>query len=484
MKSRIWSALLFLCVLLIGSAAVWHFWNAKSAPSAEAAVASTAEETPLGIVELSPEKIEAAGIHAVPVEKHSIRLTRTVPGRIQYDDTRHVSLKAATTGSLTEVKVKPGDSVGAGQVLAILSSPEVGTARADVLARENDLKLAQADLDWANSTFDGLKTMVNAIEQRKSVEEIRKTLEDKSVGKSRDTLLSAYSRFLLADALIQSLSTAGSNGALSGRQVAERQSTFESAEASLKAIAEQETYDARRLVTQAKNAYEQAKNTLKISQQHLVTLLGYDEPEMNNQESTVNERLSHVEVRAPFPGTIEQRLFSISERIQLGDTLFVLADTTQVWVAANLREGEWSATTLQSGDKVIVTSPAMPGREFPASVYYIGREVSTQTNAVPLVATISNADGLLRPGLFVRVLLPLAESREVLAVPESAICEHDSKSFVFVTKGERTFQQVVIEKGVQEDHWVEVKSGLTGTESVVDHGAFALKSELLLEREE
>ena len=126
----------------------------------------------------------------------------------------------------------------------------------------------------------------------------------------------------------------------------------------------------------------------------------------------------------------------------------------------------------------------MPGREFPASVYYIGREVSTQTNAVPLVATISNADGLLRPGLFVRVLLPLAESREVLAVPESAICEHDSKSFVFVTKGERTFQQVVIEKGVQEDHWVEVKSGLTGTESVVDHGAFALKSELLLEREE
>ena len=484
MRSRIWSSLLFLTVLLVGSAAVWHFWNSKSAPSVEAAVAATSGMSHPGVVELTAEKATAVGIHAVPVQKHSIRLTRTVPGRIQYDDTRHVALKAATTGSLIEVKVKPGDSVGAGQVLAILSSPEVGTARAEVLIRENELKLAQSDLDWANSTSEGLKTIVEAIEQRKSVDEIRKILQDKSVGKSRDTMLSAYSRFLLADALAKSLSSAGSNGALSGRQVAERQSAFESAEASLKATAEQETYDARRIVTQAKNAFEQAQNTLKISQQHLVTLLGYEEPEMSNHQSKATERLSHVEVRAPFPGTIEQKLFSNSERVQLGDTLFVLADTTQMWVAANLRDGEWSATTLQAGDKVMVTSPAMQGREFPASVYYIGREVSTQTNAVPLVATISNADGSLRPGLFVRVLLPLAESREVLAVPESAVCEHDSKCFVFVKTGERTFKQVFIERGVREDAWVEVKSGLTGGESVADHGAFALKSELLLEREE
>lgn len=126
----------------------------------------------------------------------------------------------------------------------------------------------------------------------------------------------------------------------------------------------------------------------------------------------------------------------------------------------------------------------MVGREFPASVYYIGREVSTQTNAVPLIATLDNADGLLRPGLFVRVLLPLAETREVVTVPESAICEHDSKSFVFISAGERTFKQVFVEKGVQEGEWVEVKSGLAGVESVVEHGAFSLKSELLLEREE
>ncbi len=484
MKSRLWSTFVFIGVFVLGSAAVWHFWNARSTPSAAATVAETEEPESTGVVELTPEKYEAAGIHTSPSQRQSIRLIRTVPGRIQYDDTRHISVKAATAGALIEVQVKPGDSVSAGQVLAILSSPEVGIARADVLVRENNLKLAKADLDWANSTSTGLKTMVSAIEQRKPLEEIRQSLKDRSVGKSRDTLLSAYSRYLLADSLMKSLSSAGNSGALSGRQVAERQSAFESAEASLMATTEQETYDALRLMTQAKNAHESALNTLKISQQHLVTLLGYDEPEMNDHQSAITERLSHVEVRAPFAGTIEQKLFSNSERVQLGDTLFVLADTTQVWVAANLREGEWSAIALKPNDSLTVTTPAIQGREFPASVYYIGREVSPQTNSVPLMATISNAEGLLRPGLFVRVSLPLAETREVLTVPEAAVCEHDAKSFVFVSTGERTFKQVFIERGIQEGSAIEVKQGLKAGESVVDHGAFALKSELLLEREE
>ncbi len=38
---------------------------------------------------------------------------------------------------------------------------------------------------------------------------------------------------------------------------------------------------------------------------------------------------------------------------------------------------------LHQGDALVVTTPAMSGREFDASVYYIGREVATQTNSVP-----------------------------------------------------------------------------------------------------
>jgi multidrug efflux pump subunit AcrA (membrane-fusion protein) len=35
------------------------------------------------------------------------------------------------------------------------------------------------------------------------------------------------------------------------------------------------------------------------------------------------------------------------------------------------------------------------------------------------------------PGMFVRVAVPVGETREALAVPESAIQEHDHQTFVF-----------------------------------------------------
>ena len=482
MKSRIGSILLFLCVVAIGGYTLHHFWKSGAVEEPEQ-TASPQGGGPTGTLQLPAEKIAAAGIRTVPITKRAMKQTRTVPGHIQYDDTRHVAVKAATAGALIDVKVKPGDAVSAGQVLAVLSSPEVGTARATVLQHSSDLKLKLTELEWATHTNDALKLLVDAIQKRESIDSIRTTLKGKSVGKSRETLLSAYSRFQLADSLLKSLASAGSRDALTGRQVGERQNEYESADASLQAVSEQVRFDAKQDFTRAKNAAELAQNTLKISEQHLVTLLGYKEAEMIDKAGVDAGNLSLVEVKAPFAGTIEQKFYSNSERVQLGDTLFALADTTQMWVAADLREGEWSAMSLHAGDAVVVTTPAMSGREFDASVYYIGREVSSATNSVPLMATINNSDGLLRPGLFVRVLLPLGESREVLTVPDSAICEHESRFFVFVTDGERTYRRVFVTPGTREGTSVEIVSGLTGTEAVVDRGAFVLKSEMLLERE-
>ncbi|MFM8582209.1 MAG: efflux RND transporter periplasmic adaptor subunit, partial [Planctomycetaceae bacterium] len=91
---------------------------------------------------------------------------------------------------------------------------------------------------------------------------------------------------------------------------------------------------------------------------------------------------------------------------------------------------------------------------------------------------------LLRPGLFVRVSLPLEVGQEVLAVPEGAVLQHERKRFVFVAEPEGQFRRVDIETGREGEGWIEVRSGLAEGEPVVSRGAFALKSELLLEREE
>ncbi len=189
-------------------------------------------------------------------------------------------------------------------------------------------------------------------------------------------------------------------------------------------------------------------------------------------------------VLSPIDGTIERKQFAASERVKVGDSLFVLADTRRLWIAADLREQDWDALRLTAGQEVLVESPALGHRTLTARVHFIGREVSPESNAVPLVAEIDNSDGLLRPGMFVRVTISLDQPASVLAVPSAAVVEHERHKFVFIP-GSRAgeFVRKDIQAGRDDGQWVEVLSGLEPGAQVVAHGAFVLKSELLLERE-
>ncbi|MEO8498625.1 MAG: efflux RND transporter periplasmic adaptor subunit, partial [Planctomycetota bacterium] len=142
------------------------------------------------------------------------------------------------------------------------------------------------------------------------------------------------------------------------------------------------------------------------------------------------------------------------------------------------------ALSLATDQTLRLTVPAMPNAEFAAKVLFVGATVSSATLSIPLVAEVNNDAKLFRPGMFVWVDVPVAEPREALAVPVGAIQRHEEQAFVFVETSEDEFQRVDVETGIETPDWVEVTSGLTAGARVVDHGAFYLKSELLLEKEE
>jgi multidrug efflux pump subunit AcrA (membrane-fusion protein) len=86
--------------------------------------------------------------------------------------------------------------------------------------------------------------------------------------------------------------------------------------------------------------------------------------------------------------------------------------------------------------------------------------------------------------MFVWVEVPLGKARQALVVPSGAIMRHEGQPFVFVPAGAFTFRRVNIEVGLDVGEHVEIVSGLHEGDQVVERGAFYLKSELLLEREE
>lgn len=448
-----------------------------------------------GVVQLPPGKLQAAGLQSVVAERRRLALTRLVPARLQYDDRRHIAIKVVTDGVLTQVLVKPGDAVSEGQPLAQLSSPEIGTARADLLLKESERQLADDKLEWEKVASENVSALVNAIRKHVPFEDIEKQFAKRNLGDDRERLLAAYSKFLLSETLSASLQSIGASGAVASKTIKERQSERQAAQATLDGLCEVALFDARVERQKASAAAADAERRYEISRQHLHALIRQTQSRaivMGGDVAAANDddmapelaEISLMDVRAPFSGTIESRSFSMNERVKQGDELFVLADTSTLWVKADIRERDWRAVALLAGQKLTVTVPALPDARFDATLHYVGREVATESNAVPLVGVVENTGGLLRPGLFAHVALPLTEDRDVLAVPAESVVEHEGHKFVFVMEAADRFRRVDVVVGEATDEWVEIRKGLKSGEKLIAHGAFLLKSELLLEAEE
>ncbi|MFV0443992.1 MAG: efflux RND transporter periplasmic adaptor subunit [Planctomycetaceae bacterium] len=484
MWHRIQTVLIFSVVCVVGLWGVWKLW-----PHAAEVAAFGPDDASTPLLTLPAEKISAIGIEREVAEKRPLQRTLSAPGRLQYDDTRHIEVKTATDGVLVEVRVKPGDRVETGAIVAVVSSPEVGTARADVLERVAGELVAVEFKDWKLATCEGLERLAQSVQAEKTLEEIRREFQSVQLGSAREQILSAFGKFTLARSVASQMESASSTGAVPQRTIQEAVSARDTTAAALDSILEQSLFDARQQCRQAVNAAADAQRRLQISRQHLRTLLGFV-GEMSSQGDGMGEaidpqsNLSLVEVRAPFAGSIEKKVFSASERVAQGDTLFVLADTTRLWISADLREREWEAAQLQPGDPLQVSFPALGDTSFPARVYFVGREVDLQTNALPLVATIDNPEGQLRPGMFAEITLPVGQVSQMLTVPESAILEHQGAKFVFSPESESSFRRIDIKTGLQQGDWLEVRNGLTEGMPIVTAGGFQLKSELLLERDE
>ena len=83
------------------------------------------------------------------------------------------------------------------------------------------------------------------------------------------------------------------------------------------------------------------------------------------------------------------------------------------------------------GQKITLEIDAYPGQAFTGEVRALNPLVDAAGRAVVVRAEIDNDEGKLRPGLFARVRLTLAERQNALFVPEQAIQPQGDQAFVF-----------------------------------------------------
>lgn len=483
MRQKILPLLITGAIIGLAAMGIWQ-WFPRQTETEEVAETS---KVPSDEVHLTAEKLKSADIQTGTVSMQLLQPTITLPGRLTYDEELHVQVKAACQGIISELRVRPGATVEQGQVVAVISSPAVAAARAQVRSAISSLNLSKQQRERSQQICSGVEELVALVRNGTSPEEIQQSLKDDALGSYRETLVTAYTRNLLAQNAAEGSRAAAERGAIAGRVQAQRESEKQAAEAAVAAAAEQSLYEVQRGCRESAAHLAEAERTVQIGLQNLATLLGpaATQATIGQLETQSDETLSLVELVSPIDGTVEERLLANAERVDAQQAVYVIANTSRLWAIAAVRQGDWAAMSSQPGAAVKVEVPAANmNKPLDAEVLMLGRVVDRGSGAAELIARLDSGNSSLRPGLFARLTLATGEPRMVLAVQESAIVVHEGQAFVFVAISESQFRRADVMTGITVGELTEIISGIKHGTRVATSGVFTLKSELLLAGEE
>ena len=185
-------------------------------------------------------------------------------------------------------------------------------------------------------------------------------------------------------------------------------------------------------------------------------------------------------VRSPIAGRVISRTAILGDVVDAGTTLFVVADTSRVWVMGQLFAHDVAAA--HAGTPAALTVASVPERSWSGALDYVSPTLDEHTRTLPVRMILDNEDGELRPGLYGTLRLAGRQSAsDAPVVPSGAVVEIQGDPYIFVPEGdeEGAFRAVPVHVGRSEGGRVEVLHGLVLGQSYVAAGAFVLKSEAL-----
>jgi Cu(I)/Ag(I) efflux system membrane fusion protein len=216
------------------------------------------------------------------------------------------------------------------------------------------------------------------------------------------------------------------------------------------------------LLQDAKMTQDAASNRLRnigVSDQE-ITQLG------NNQKTQTN-----LLIRSPIQGVVIKRNTEPGAFVNSGDVLASLADPKALWFLGNVFEKD--IRLLSSGQQLILKTEAYPDREFIAQTNYVAPSVDPETRALLIRADVNNADGLLRPDMFMSAKLLVGKGLAVV-VPQSAIVRIREMRYAIVRVAPDTFRRLPVKGYDLDGKRFAITDGLGAGLMVLTDGAVLL----------
>ncbi|MDP9278452.1 MAG: efflux RND transporter periplasmic adaptor subunit [Gemmatimonadota bacterium] len=181
-----------------------------------------------------------------------------------------------------------------------------------------------------------------------------------------------------------------------------------------------------------------------------------------------------VTLYAPASGIVLDKKVVQGQAIQAGEELYTIADLSDVWVDAQIREADAGAVSVGTPSTLEFTS--YPGRVFAGRLTYVYPVLTEQARTVRARIAVANPGGLLKLGMYATVRLNTT-AQSALSVPRSAVVQTGERSLVFVDLGGGKLMPRTVQLGRPGSDYIEIVSGVQAGQRVVTSAQFLIDSE-------
>ena len=241
-----------------------------------------------------------------------------------------------------------------------------------------------------------------------------------------------------------------------------------------------EQAERQRLLAQWRNAQTLHARALGLLADHAATQEQVDNAAMERDMALgalrhTEAQIAQKAIRAPFAGVLGIRRVHEDQYLNPADAVVSLVDARTLH--ANFALDEQASPQLKPGQAVTLRIDAYPERRFSARITAVDPLIA-RSRTVQLQATLANADGALRPGMFAQVEVARAEAVQALTLPETAVTYTAYGETVFIAQQSAgqvlSVQRIAVTTGARQGGRVQIVSGLSAGDRVVTSGQLKL----------
>jgi RND family efflux transporter MFP subunit len=196
-------------------------------------------------------------------------------------------------------------------------------------------------------------------------------------------------------------------------------------------------------------------------------------------------RLAYTEIRASWEDGEDTRV--VGERFV--DEGAMLAPNASIVSVLDIRaltgviyviERDYSKVRI--GQQASVSTDAFPGRTFLGRVVRVAPILKETSREARVEIEVPNPEGLLKPGMFIRVQIEFSRFDEATVVPIRAVAKRNGRQGVFqVDMKEMTAQFVPVDLGIVNNEWAQILTPpLTGQVVTLGHHLLEEGSSIIL----